>query len=138
MSKICPNCKKEKSLSEWNKDSARSSGTQAYCRECTRLRDREYYHSNRQDRKNKIRERAEKERERVGQMILEYKKQGCKFCKEIECICMDFHHLRDKDFAIGDSTRKNYSLNRVKKEIEKCLVVCSNCHRKIHAGLIKI
>ncbi len=134
MKKICPNCEKEST--EWNKDATRSDGLQVYCRECTKQRDREYYHSNKNNRKKKIRERVKHERDRIDQLIQDAKKVGCKFCPEKEIVCMDFHHLSDKDFAIGDFKKHSYSFVKVVKEIEKCIVVCSNCHRKIHAGLL--
>lgn len=42
-----------------------------------------------------------------------------------------------KDFGIGS---KGYtrSFDKVKKELDKCICVCANCHREIHAGLIDI
>lgn len=50
-----------------------------------------------------------------------------------------FHHLdpNQKDFGIGS---KGYtrSFDKVKKELDKCICVCANCHREIHAGLIDI
>lgn len=39
---------------------------------------------------------------------------------------MQFDHLRDKEFQIGNSF--TFSLERVLAEIEKCEVVCANCH----------
>ena len=52
---------------------------------------------------------------------------------------LGFHHLdpNQKDFSIGS---KGYtrSFDKVKKELDKCICVCANCHREIHAGLIDI
>lgn len=42
---------------------------------------------------------------------------------------MDLDHLRDKKFNLSDVSRHAHSIVKVKKEIEKCEVVCSNCHR---------
>lgn len=42
---------------------------------------------------------------------------------------LDFDHLRDKKFQISSKGVKDYSLESIKKEIEKCEIVCSNCHR---------
>lgn len=41
---------------------------------------------------------------------------------------MDFDHIGDKSFGISDSNH-NKSLDEIKREIENCEVVCSNCHR---------
>lgn len=45
---------------------------------------------------------------------------------------LEFHHLdpSKKDFSIGDY--KNSHLEKMKKEVEKCILVCANCHREIH------
>ncbi|KKQ98041.1 MAG: hypothetical protein UT24_C0005G0060 [Candidatus Woesebacteria bacterium GW2011_GWB1_39_12] len=52
---------------------------------------------------------------------------------------LDFHHINEKKklFALNvrDMTK---SWKMIVKEIHKCLLVCANCHREIHAGLIKL
>ena len=43
---------------------------------------------------------------------------------------MDFHHLRDKVANIADMVNSgDVSLDTLKNEIAKCVVLCSNCHR---------
>lgn len=44
----------------------------------------------------------------------------------------DFHHLRDKQFAICQGSMDK-SMEELKIEADKCVLVCSNCHRKIHS-----
>lgn len=57
----------------------------------------------------------------------------CGYCKSIAAL--EFHHKdpNEKDFGIS---AKGYtrSWERVKKELEKCVLLCANCHREIHAG----
>ena len=52
---------------------------------------------------------------------------------------LDLHHLdsREKDFGIGD---KGYtrSWEKVKTELDKCILVCANCHREIEAGITRV
>ena len=58
----------------------------------------------------------------------------CVRCSESDPSCLDFHH-RDKEtkkFNIGMYVLK-YSLQEIKDEIAKCDILCSNCHRKLHA-----
>lgn len=43
---------------------------------------------------------------------------------------MDFDHLRDKTANISTWKQRGWNLARVKEEVEKCEVVCSNCHRE--------
>lgn len=71
-------------------------------------------------------------------MLIDYKGGACQFCGYNKCQeALDFHHLdsKKKDFNISGGTK---SFERLKPEIDKCVLVCANCHREIHAGLIKI
>jgi len=67
--------------------------------------------------------------------LIEYKGGECEICrynKEIPA-AYDFHHLdpEQKDFNIGFKGR-TYSIDRMKKEVDKCKLLCANCHREIH------
>ncbi len=42
---------------------------------------------------------------------------------------MDFDHLIDKVDAVAHMTKNSLSLETIQKEIDKCELVCSNCHR---------
>lgn len=60
--------------------------------------------------------------------------KGCSMCdfKGPAC-CFDWHHVGvGKDFEINSSLL--ISLKRMFNEMRKCILVCSNCHRKIHGG----
>ena len=67
--------------------------------------------------------------------LLEYKKQlKCNKCGESDIACLDFHHVdpSKKEIIISRAINNRWSVNRLKSEIEKCEVLCSNCHRKLH------
>lgn len=51
---------------------------------------------------------------------------------------LEFHHIdpSKKSFAIG--TLKTYSMEVLKPELDKCVILCSNCHKELHGGLIKL
>lgn len=54
----------------------------------------------------------------------------CKDCGEkFPAVCMDYDHLRDKTMNISAMVRMKCSVVRIQREIEKCELVCSNCHR---------
>lgn len=91
-------------------------------------------HWNKQYRCPKCRSNAVKKRRiEVKKLAVEYKGGKCEICGYDKCIAaLEFHHETNKEFSISN---KGYtkSWERVKKEIEKCKLVCSNCHREIHA-----
>jgi transposase len=65
---------------------------------------------------------------------VEYMGGCCSMCGYDKCIrALEFHHL-DPDKKSKDYTRnfKLWSFERQKKELEHCILVCSNCHREIH------
>jgi hypothetical protein len=138
MNRICPKCEKNKPLAEWNQGNRK--GKQPYCRECTRVKDREYYQRNWEKRRQKLRERAALYREQAKEIIEEVKSGGCAICDEKEPCCLDFHHLdaTQKAFNISDAVSMATSPQKLNAEISKCILVCANCHRKIHAGLVQI
>lgn len=45
---------------------------------------------------------------------------------------MDFHHLKDKKFAISVMVRSGFTIKLIKEEIRKCRLLCGNCHRELH------
>lgn len=81
-----------------------------------------------------------KRRKKIKELAIEYKGSKCQNCGYNKCKdALEFHHIDplEKDFAIGS---KGYtrSWDRVKKELDKCILVCANCHREIHHDLYKI
>lgn len=43
---------------------------------------------------------------------------------------MDFDHLGDKEYELSAMVTHGHALEKVKAEIAKCEIVCSNCHRQ--------
>jgi DNA-binding CsgD family transcriptional regulator len=70
---------------------------------------------------------------------VEYKGGKCIICNYNKCQgALEFHHLDPsiKDYNI--SRLWSYSWEIVEKELDKCVLLCANCHRELHAGLIKL
>ena len=83
-------------------------------------------------------EAVESWRKRKKKALVEYKGGKCQYCGYSKCIeALEFHHLDPniKSFTISG---KSKSFNSLKSEVDKCILVCSNCHKEIHAGLINI
>ena len=67
-------------------------------------------------------------------------KLGCKCCPESEPICLDLHHIdpTEKELNVSDMIGRGWSWKRVMQEAAKCVVLCANCHRKVHADVINL
>ena len=61
----------------------------------------------------------------------------CVDCGQRHPATLHFHHLHaeDKEFNIGHAVSGGISLDRIKKEIEKCIVLCANCHAIRHYNM---
>ena len=93
--------------------------------------------------KNKVLEkkRVFDRRRKIAVWLADYKSNlKCINCGEKTAVCLDFHHLdsNDKDKSLSLSIKWGWGKDRILKEINKCIVLCSNCHRKLHAQLIKL
>lgn len=76
-------------------------------------------------------------RRKLKQMSVEYKGGKCEKCGYDKCIAvLEFHHIdpSKKDFAIS-SNGHTRSWDKIKEELDKCIMVCANCHREIHYNL---
>lgn len=103
------------------------------CKECQKEYKLKYYYAN----KKSHYKRNEKTRLKLKKYAISIKETGCKVCGEKTICCLDFHHLRDKDTEIPKLIGKG-SMKRLINEINKCVVLCSNCHRKVHANIINL
>ena len=73
---------------------------------------------------------------------LSERKTSCSVCGYSQCkAALEFHHVNadDKTVTPANMVSKGWSFSRIDRELCKCIVVCSNCHREIHSlegGLI--
>ena len=71
------------------------------------------------------------------QEIAEWKRvRGCAVCGETEPWVLDMHHLDPKEKESNPAS--SATLRTFLKEAHKCVLLCSNCHRKVHAGVMKL
>ncbi len=73
-------------------------------------------------------------------MLVQYKGGKCRLCKYNKCHwAFDLHHVNGKTKDFGLSARGlTRSWEKLKKEADKCILVCANCHREIHAGITQL
>ncbi len=99
-----------------------------YCVKINSMKDKRKY----ADRRGELIKAVAKRRRKVKLLAIEYKGGKCQVCGYRKYPgALDFHHVNgDKKFGIGD---KGYtrSWEKVKAELDKCILVCANCHREI-------
>lgn len=126
MTKICKQCGKELSIEMFEPG-------RRVCKQC-----RKQYRKQRRDKHPEIHnEQSKRAQQKKTEWLYKLKTQ-CIICGEPEPCCLDFHHIdpNEKDFTIGK--HRNRGKDWLLNEIKKCVCVCSNCHRKIHAGKLSL
>lgn len=114
--KLCSECKQEKPESEFYWKNKEHTILNSKCKLCSNA------------------QATALRRERYEKVQLYKELVGCKVCGEKRHWVLDLHH-RDgdtKEATISNMLRKNYSWERIMEELEKCDVMCANCHREYH------
>jgi hypothetical protein len=78
--------------------------------------------------------------DRNGKLWKEFKESiGCQICGETFAPCLHWHHLdpSTKMFNIAHRARNSGLSKTMLMELQKCTLVCGNCHQKIQSGLIE-
>jgi len=130
--KRCTTCDSWKPEQAFNKKKSSKDGLQTKCRECSKRLAKAHYRLNEASEKDRIYSR----REEIRRLYVAYKEGlQCLVCGEGRSCCLDFHHKnQDKEANICEMVQWGHSWIRILKEIKKCVPLCSNCHRKIHAN----
>lgn len=89
------------------------------------------------DRREYIIRAVQKRRKKVRSMSIAYKGGKCTRCGYDRCMdALEFHHTdpSQKDFGLSGQGHTR-SWKRVQEELDKCVMLCANCHREVHAEL---
>ena len=125
--KVCSKCKARRPIEEFNFRN-RSTGIRLpYCRECGKKLTQSHYRRN----KRQYIDRSIRAKVKLREYVRQMKSRPCADCGiQYPYYVMDFDH-REGEEKILEMNRVSYaSMRAIKKEIEKCDVVCSNCHRE--------
>ena len=79
-------------------------------------------------------EAVQRRRTKLKQIAVEYKGGSCSKCGYSKCsAALEFHHTdpTEKDFGIAAKGR-TMSEAKMKAELDKCVMLCANCHREEH------
>lgn len=125
--KVCSKCKKSLPDDAFASNRARKDGKTHSCRACHAEYTRAHYAANKQA----YIERRKARSVAIQSRITEMKRAPCTDCGEsFPPIAMDFDHVRGKKaFNLSVAGVRGVSEARLQRELEKCDLVCSNCHR---------
>lgn len=97
-------------------------------KENQRARNRKHYHK--YPEKMRARRIAS---EKSNREYVDSFKTPCASCGYSDKRALQFHHVRGtKDYSVAELSIAGYSKNRILKEIQKCIVLCANCHQILH------
>lgn len=129
--KTCCACNLDKPLEAFPPRKLSKDGFNHRCKTCLKTYRLQYYRDNK-----KFVVRSVQKRKRTTQdWLLEYKiGLVCAECPESHPAALDFHHKDKtlKNFSISQASSQGISKERILEEISKCIVLCANCHRKLH------
>lgn len=130
MEKHCSKCKESKPLTEFNKNKTRSDGYNSFCRVCHNSHSKAYYKENGVKQIKQIKAALAIRRDANREKVLDILKSGCKDCGNKDTRVLDFDHLpgHPKKHNVSSLISEGYSWDIVLAEIQKCEVVCRNCH----------
>lgn len=130
--KACSRCNKELELADFPLKKSAIDGHGYWCKECQRAYSKEHYTKNSSYYKKKARKHNVSCTKRSKEYIVAYlREHPCVDCGERDIDVLEFDHIemvRGLGGRIGQYA--NYSIERLKTEIDKCEVRCANCHAR--------
>lgn len=123
--KICSKCDEEKLLTEFTRN-----GDHRWCKSCVRGYD------NIRHKEIAVKRRAQKNarQEHIKEWYRDYKSSVyCNRCGVDHPAVIEFHHTAgDKIDCVSNMVVRGFAIKRILEEIQKCEVLCSNCHKYEH------
>lgn len=127
--KVCSICKQLQPYTEYYKWNKTKDGFMSRCKSCHSKRQKLFRDSN----KDHVKQQTKQRREALKLKAVLYKGDRCEDClQQFPLCCYDFHHVdpTTKDNDIGSMIQSSWDF--VKNELDKCVLLCANCHRCRH------
>ena len=113
--KVCTQCKLEKPITDFYKQADRSTRS-SFCKPCKNKYD--------------VLRFVEKKKKAIS-----YKGGCCNHCGYDRYYgALQFHHLDPNEKEADWQKLRNRSWSKIKEELDKCLLLCANCHAEVHAS----
>lgn len=135
----CTLCLQEKDESEFGKHKNGRDGLRSRCKPCNRIEANQTYKKNPAPYLARARKGAKVFRDAVGLWLDQIRNEaGCCVCGGKEPCTLDFHHVNPEEKIKAITQMIGKGLNSLEAELAKCVVVCANCHRKVHADIVNV
>lgn len=132
--KTCTKCFTEKPITEFGWKNRVLNRRHAVCKQCTAVRSNNWYYANKDAHIENVMAHKKEARNAARQYVWTYLlSHPCIKCGEADPIVLDFHHRHGKDRAVSRMIADGLAITTIQNEIEKCDVLCSNCHRRVTA-----
>ena len=106
----------------------------AVCKTCTAERSKRLYREDKSGQLERVKLNNQRYRELARVFVLAYlSTHPCASCGESDPRVLEFHHQGDKESEVSRLMGRGASLEALKSEISKCIVLCANCHRRLTA-----
>lgn len=131
--KTCPGCHLKKDDSEFNKNKSKKDGLSTNCKYCVRKHQSSWYKKHQKEQRSRVAKNSKESKNRNQRYIYDYLlSHPCITCGESDIIVLEFDHLvaEEKDGSVSRMAAGGFSLKKIKEEIQKCQVLCANCHRR--------
>lgn len=133
--KTCSKCNQDKPLTEFHKQTRSKDGHQPACKSCMNVA----YNNSRNKKQHHYQEVARQRQQKNVELMREWKEsRGCQICGENFGPCLELHHTDPSNKEDHPSGLISNSFQAFLQEAEKCVVLCANCHRKVHHGALTI
>lgn len=132
--KRCATCKTMKDEEEFNWRNQALGIRHPTCRECQKSYRLDWYVKHKAEHLQNVKARKHEVRKEARQYVWNYLlAHPCTKCGESDPVVLEFHHLYEKDKTISVMIADGWSIDRIQMEMNKCIVLCANCHRRITA-----
>jgi len=127
----CSKCKQQKPSDQFAWKSKAKGTRDTYCRTCRKEYGAQWYQANAASQIARVAANSARYYEAAQALIVVEKDVSCADCgRRYPPYVMDFDHVRGKKaMNVARMVNQRRSLKKIREEIAKCEVVCSNCHR---------
>ena len=132
--RICSKCGLEKDIEQFPLRNQHTRRRQSYCIDCRSEMGKNWYQRNKEYQNANSKKHTAEYRDALREYLWNYLlTHPCAECGETDPVVLEFHHVGGKDTAISQMITRVSSVDRLKKELRKTIVLCANCHRRVTA-----